>query len=277
MNTAAGLLQAVAFTPHDAGVRQVAALCGRLAYFFMCMTLCWGVLTATGWIRRVTGHQSVRNGHAMLAAFTLSLVGAHAFSFLFLDEQIVVGTQVVVPYLNGNIGQALGIASFDLVIAVTVTAGMQRFLRYRNWLRFHQVGYLAIALGVAHSWWGAWANADLDLVWLAGITVLSPALTLTVVRFLPAGALIKLGLLDGSASPRSKRINKQLPLTVSVDNQRCHRYGFCQSEAPDVFQLHEDGRLAYRQSPDVERNPDVLSAARSCPMRAILIQGKNHE
>ncbi|TDD61532.1 ferredoxin [Kribbella antibiotica] len=70
-------------------------------------------------------------------------------------------------------------------------------------------------------------------------------------------------------------MDKAAPLSISVDNQRCHRYGFCQSEAPDVFQLGEDGRLAYRQSPEVSRNLDVISAARSCPMRAIEIVGKD--
>ena len=32
---------------------------------------------------------------------------------------------------------------------------------------------------------------------------------------------------------------------VSVDNQRCKRYGICQAESPDLFQLLDDGRLHY--------------------------------
>ncbi|MFD9888077.1 ferric reductase-like transmembrane domain-containing protein [Amycolatopsis sp. NPDC059027] len=270
------MVLAAGYTSHDEGVRQAAALSGRLAYLFMCLTLCWGVLTATGWIRRVTGHQALRGGHMLLGAFTVATAGTHALSLLFLDEQIVVGTQVLVPFLNGTVRHALGIIAFDLMVAIAVTAGMQRFFRYRNWLRFHQTAYAAIALGVAHSWWGAWTAADLELVWLGGITAIAPAITLTVARFAPASLLVKIGLVDDVSAPQ-KRIDKAKPLRISVDNQRCHRYGFCQTEAPNVFQLREDGRLAYRQSPDVAGNLDVLSAARSCPMRAIHLEGTNHE
>ena len=268
MHTSIGIFLAAAVDDHDAGIRQMAALSARLAYLAMCLTLCWGVLTATGWVRRVTGHQALRSGHAMLAVFTIATVGIHALSFLFLDERVITGLQLIIPFANGVVRHALGIISFDLMFAILVTAGLHRFFRYRNWLRFHQLAYVAVALGVAHAWWGAWANSDIDLLWMAGITVAAPALMLTALRLLPARALIKLGLVDGETGT-TKRIGKSAPLRVSVDNQRCHRYGFCQTEAPDVFQLRPDGRLQYKQLPEVGRNADVRSATRSCPMRAI--------
>src|SRR5438067_8656969 len=130
------IVLAAALDAHDAGVRQIAALSARLAYLFMCLTLCWGVLTATGWVRRVTGHQALRGGHMMLAAFTLTAAGMHALAFLFLDKKIMSGADIVVPFLNGQIRHALGIIAFELMVAVTVTAGLHRFFRYRNWLRF---------------------------------------------------------------------------------------------------------------------------------------------
>lgn len=261
------------FTAFDSGVRSVAALSGRLAYLAMCLTLCWGVLTATGWIRRITGHQAIRSGHLVLAVFTLSLATVHGLSMLFLDEQLVVGTQVIVPFLNGYVRHALGIIALELMIAIAITAGMHRFFRYRSWLWFHQTAYAATALGVVHSWWGAWANGNFQVMWLAGITVTAPAIALTTIRFLPVPLLVRLGLVGGADLP-IKPIDKTAPLSISVDNQRCHRYGFCQSEAPEVFQLREDGRIAYRKSPDVIHNLDVVSAARSCPMRAIQLKGR---
>lgn len=264
------------YTSFDSGVRTVAALSARLAYLAMCLTLCWGIFTSTGWVQRFTGHQALRTGHIMLATFTIATATVHGLSMLFLDEQIVVGTQVVVPFLNGYVRHAIGIIAFDLMVAIMVTAGMHRFFRYRNWLRFHQVAYVAIALGVAHSWWGAWSNGNFELLWLAGITVLAPAIALTVVRFLPISMLITIGLVAGDANYPPRPVDKAKKLKISVDNQRCHRYGFCQSEAPDVFQLREDGRLAYRNAPDISRNMDVVSAARSCPMRAIQLEGRNH-
>ncbi|MFI7123155.1 ferric reductase-like transmembrane domain-containing protein [Amycolatopsis sp. NPDC049868] len=266
---------AAGYTSFDNGARTVAAFSARLAYLAMCLTLCWGILTATGWVRRITGHQALRTGHIMLASFTIATAIVHAFAITVLDEQIVVGTQVVVPFLNGYVRHALGIIALDLMVAIAITAGMHRFLRYRNWLRFHQTAYFAIALGVAHSWWGAWANGNIQLVWLGGLTALAPVIALTLVRFLPTVVLVKIGLVgDGPAT--QKQVVKTAPLKVHVDNQRCHRYGFCQAEAPDVFQLREDGRLAYRKTPEVTRNLDVISAARACPMRAIQLEGRNH-
>ncbi|WIX98189.1 ferredoxin [Amycolatopsis mongoliensis] len=268
---------AAGYTSNDAGVRSVVALSARLAYLTMCLTLCWGILTATGWIQRMTGHQALRTGHVMLASFAIATATVHGFGMLFLDEQIIVGTQVVIPFLNGYVRHGLGILSFDMMVAIVITAGMHRFIRYRNWLRFHQTAYIAIALGVVHSWWGAWSNGNFQVMWLAGITVLAPVIALTTVRFLPVSLLVKLGLVgDKAAAVAQKQVAKTAPLKVSVDNQRCHRYGFCQAEAPDVFQLREDGRLAYRQTPELTRNLDVISAARACPMRAIQLEGTNH-
>ncbi|MGW4132329.1 ferredoxin [Amycolatopsis japonica] len=266
---------AAGYTSFDSGARVVAAFSARLAYLAMCLTLCWGVLTSTGWVRRITGHQALRAGHVMLASFTMASVIVHAFAMTVLDEQVVVGTQVIIPFLNGYVRHALGILALDLMVAIMITAGLHRFLRYRNWLRFHQTAYAAIALGVAHSWWGAWANGNMQLVWLGGLTILAPTVALTTVRFLPARFLVRIGLVgDGPAT--QNQVVKTAPLKVHVDNQRCHRYGFCQSEAPDVFELREDGRLAYRKTPEVTRNLDVISAARACPMRAIQLEGRSH-
>jgi ferredoxin len=59
---------------------------------------------------------------------------------------------------------------------------------------------------------------------------------------------------------------------VSVDNQRCKRYGICQAESPQLFQLMEDGRLRYVRDPDTDSRAQAQAAARSCPMQAIQLQ-----
>ena len=61
-------------------------------------------------------------------------------------------------------------------------------------------------------------------------------------------------------------------MDVSVNNEKCHRYGTCQAEAPDVFQLIEDNRLTYNRRPPEEHFAQARSAARACPMRAIEIR-----
>ena len=76
----------VAATSYDAGVRAVSALSARMAYVAMCLTLCWGVLTATGWVHRLTGRQALRGGHIVLATFTLATGLTHGLAFLLLDS-----------------------------------------------------------------------------------------------------------------------------------------------------------------------------------------------
>ncbi|MDT4991297.1 MAG: hypothetical protein QOH97_1189 [Actinoplanes sp.] len=256
---------------HDSGLGQAAALAARLAYLSLCLTVCWGVLASTGWVRRVTGHQAMRSGHMILATFTLATSLVHAMALLYLDERVVTGLQVVVPFLNGVWRHALGIIALDLMIAIVITAGMHRLFRYRNWLRFHRLAYVACLLALVHSWLGAWAKSDLELWWFGGITATMPLLALVALRVSPPRVLIRMGLIDGE-TVAPKRLDRTAPMQVSVDNQRCHRYGFCQTEAPDVFQLREDGLLQYKDQPAVPDNERVWSASRACPTRAIQLR-----
>jgi sulfoxide reductase heme-binding subunit YedZ len=61
-------------------------------------------------------------------------------------------------------------------------------------------------------------------------------------------------------------------LRVTVNNNRCHRYGICQAEAEGVFLLAHDGRLRYDSRPPASENEHVLAAARYCPMQAITVE-----
>jgi ferredoxin len=60
--------------------------------------------------------------------------------------------------------------------------------------------------------------------------------------------------------------------TVSVDNNRCHLYAICQMEAPSTFDLGQDGRLRYDDSPPEHLRQQVEQAARLCPMQAIALR-----
>lgn len=272
---------AIALPQHDIGVREVAALSARASYVFMCLTLCWGVLTATGWIKRLTGLQAIRSAHMILATFTLATGITHAVVFLLLREQGLDVFGIAIPF-SGLARHALGILGLEIMIAITITTGMRRFIRYRNWLRFHQLAYIAVGMVVVHSWFGAIHNGHLALLWLGGITVLTPAVTLTALRFLPPKMLIRAGLLAAAPAttgtqlavveppPPGPRVGRKVQ--VSVDNQRCKRYGICQAESPQLFQLMEDGRLRYVRDPDTDSRAQAQAAARSCPMQAIQLQ-----
>lgn len=254
-------------SPHDGGVRDIAALSARFAYVTMCLTLVWGVLSATGWIRRVTGHEALRGGHVVLAVFSLATGVVHGLSYLFLDDDSFGVLALLIPFAGGGFARhAVGVVGLELFLAVSVTAAVRRGAADPRGRRFHQAGYFAVGLLAIHSWLGASANGNLATVWLGGITVLTPAVVLTVLRVLPPRALVLLGLLEGDTG-------RAEPVRISVDDKKCHRYAICQAEAPQVFQLQGDGQLRYLRKPGAKQVPLVQAAARACPMRAIRLQG----
>lgn len=255
----------VPVSPHDTGIAEAAALSGRLTYLCMCLTLCWGVLAATGWVRRIGGRDALRSGHLLLASSTLATGTVHGLTFLFLQDDPFGVADLLLPFYDGSPRHALGIAGLELVIAVSVTAGLRRGAREGRWLRFHQLGYLAIGLLAVHAWLGAISSGHLSAVWLAGITLLVPPVLLSVLRVLPASALVRAGLVEPEPEVATLR--------VDVDSHRCHSYGVCQSEAPEVFQLGHDGQLEYEKRPGAAEAPKVQAAARACPMRAIHLLG----
>ena len=149
-------------SPHDTGIAEAAALSGRLTYLCMCLTLCWGVLAATGWVRRFSGQDALRTGHVLLAAFTLATGTLHGLTFLFLEDDPFGVADLLLPFYDGTPRHALGIAGLELVIAVSVTAGLRRGAGEGRWLRFHQFGYLAIGLLAVHAWLGAISSGHLS-------------------------------------------------------------------------------------------------------------------
>jgi ferredoxin/DMSO/TMAO reductase YedYZ heme-binding membrane subunit len=273
-----------ALPQHDVGVREVAVFSARASYVLMCFTLCWGIFTATGWIRRLTGHQAIRSGHMVLATFTVATGMTHAIVFLLLREQGLDIAGITVPF-GGRFRHGVGILGLEIMIAITLATSLKNFVNYRRWLRFHQLAYPAVALVVVHSWFGAIANGHLGVTWIAGLTVLTPAITLTALRLTPPSLLIKAGLLSPAPKAAPPTLSDVRPdaavngharngrkVTVSVDNQRCRRYGICQAESPELFQLLADGRLRYVRDPENGKRAGAQAAARACPMQAIQLQ-----
>ncbi|HVW43772.1 MAG TPA: ferric reductase-like transmembrane domain-containing protein [Amycolatopsis sp.] len=181
----------------DDGLRTIAQLTARLAYVFMCLTLCWGVLTATGWVRNVTGRKALRGSHTALAMLTLAFGVVHAAGFYFLSNGALTLVYLMVPLAPGSLlRHTLGVVGLELMIAVAVTAGMHRFTSYRRWLWLHRLAYVAIPLLAIHSLFGAIANGNLQVLWLGGITILVPTLFLALLRFAPTRLLERIGLVE---------------------------------------------------------------------------------
>lgn len=227
----------------------------------------------------------MRKSHATLAVLAIVLAGIHAAMFLFLDNQNVrfhLAT-VTVPLLNGGKWRwALGIVGLETMIAIMVSSALQRLFVYRRWLHVHRLSYPAVALVVVHAWLGAAANGHLATLWLAGLTVLVPTAVVVILRFVPASFLATVGLLTEEPNSRGKKgsaisrgpILTRTAMKISVDNQRCHLYGVCQAEAPNLFELTPGGRLHYVSHVIDEHTDQAKAAARACPMRAIHLSGE---
>jgi ferredoxin len=61
---------------------------------------------------------------------------------------------------------------------------------------------------------------------------------------------------------------------VSVDNERCEIFGFCEMEAPNLFKIGPDGKLRIRRMVDRDNLDQAFAAARFCPKQAIRVTGE---
>ncbi|MBP2477459.1 sulfoxide reductase heme-binding subunit YedZ [Crossiella equi] len=181
----------------DEGVAAASALSGRIAYVLMCLTLCWGVFTSSGWVRRATGRQVVRSGHLVLATVTLAFVVSHGLTLLFLREQRFGLLSLVLPVAAGApFRQVLGALAVELMLVVALSALVRKVIGYRRWLWLHRLAYPAAAIGVLHAVLSALAAGSLQVVGLAGLTALVPVLVLTLLRFLPARVLVAARIIE---------------------------------------------------------------------------------
>ena len=59
-------------------------------------------------------------------------------------------------------------------------------------------------------------------------------------------------------------------MEVRVDFDLCQGHGVCEGEAPEVFEVDDDGTLTILQDrPPEELRPDIERAVRYCPTGAI--------
>jgi sulfoxide reductase heme-binding subunit YedZ len=179
----------------DAGLRSVAAVSARASYALMCLTICWGVLTKTGWARRLGERKTLRGGHMVLATLTITFGIVHAMGFLFLNEGTFTLAQITIP-VGTFFRYSIAIIGLELMVAIAFTAGLYRWTSYRRWQWVHRMAYVAFGLLVVHSLLGSIANGHLSIVWLAGLTLLIPTVTLSILRFVPTRMLVQIGLVE---------------------------------------------------------------------------------
>lgn len=64
---------------------------------------------------------------------------------------------------------------------------------------------------------------------------------------------------------------------VVVDPDLCIGSASCVAIAPDIFDLGEDGKAFVKAGADLKRVEEILDAARSCPVNAILVYDEKGE
>ena len=183
-------------SPHDAGVHEVAALSARAAFVFLCLGLCWGTFTSTGWLRRLTGRQATRSSHLVLVTLALGFATLHALAFVFMQVDPLGLLGLAVPFHAGGLTQALGIVSVELMLAVAASTLVRRLLSHHRWLWLHRLGYPAVGLGVLHSFAGAFVDGHLKALWLFGVALVTPTVLVVGLRFVPPRLLTTAGLLE---------------------------------------------------------------------------------
>lgn len=154
--------------------------------------------------------------------------------------------------------------ALELLLATTLSVLIQRRLGYSRWRALHALTYVAFMLLVAH-------------VLISGSDVGPPAVWGSVLV-----AWLSTVALWFTTTPWATDLRRDLgerftgrrrgqEITIDVDANRCARFGFCEHEAPDVFTLRGDGRLAYKAMVPADQTNAVIRAVEVCPARAITL------
>jgi len=247
-------------------VHLVAATVGFLSLGLLWLTVLWGTTLRVGWGLTRVRHQTLYGVHQTMALVGLTLGLVHALAQLAVPGGPVHLLDEWVPFTNGEdpLGVGLGVISLETLLALTVSVLLQRMLGYHRWRMLHISAYLAFTLLCGHV---LISGSDARS---AGVRLLVAAgwlstLVLRVATTYRAAALPKLVAERLAARLRGRQV------LVNVDPGRCVRFGFCEHEAPEIFQLRGDGRLTYRPAVPTGHVEQVIQAARVCPARAIVL------
>jgi sulfoxide reductase heme-binding subunit YedZ len=248
-------------------VHNIAHTVGFASYIFLFLAVAWGIVLRAGWALTRYKHATIYGTHMTLVLLGLNLGLVHAVAQLFNPVGTIGVLQEFIPFTDPTdpIGVGFGVISTELMLALSLSILIQKKLGYSRWRGLHSMGYAAYTLLTAHLLIsgrhvlpvpGVWIPVVLSQVVVIGLWIF----TASQVNGIPR----RMGERVGS------RIRAQ-QATVNVDPGRCVRFGFCEHEAPEVFQLRSDGRLAYQPQVPADQIDNVIQAARICPARAIML------
>jgi ferredoxin/DMSO/TMAO reductase YedYZ heme-binding membrane subunit len=247
-------------------VHLVAMTAGFLAYFLLWVTVMWGMMLGRGWATTRFKRSQLYATHMTIALIAMTLGWGHAFTQLANPVGAVDLIDEFIPFANGRdpIGVGAGVLATEIMTALLVSMPLQRLLGYGRWRALHSLAYASFTLMAGHV---LLSGSDVDPLFVK-IPVL--ALWLSTV-------VLWLGVSDWALKHRRAIIDRAgnrlrgQTAEVGVDPGRCARFGFCEQEAPAIFELRTDGRLGYRLTVPPDEIAAVARAVKVCPARAITL------
>jgi len=245
-------------------VHLVAATIGFISYAALWAGVLWGSVLRSGWATSRLRHQTVHGIHMHVILLGLTLGVVHGLVQAAAPYGKVRAIDVVVPFGDraDPVGIGLGVLALELMIATALSVLVQRKLGYARWRALHSLGYLSFTMVAAHllisgtEAYRAPLRAAIAGSW--AVVMVGGILTVAPVARMPRAVLDRL-------SPR----HRAEEVTVSVDPGKCGSFGFCEQEAPGIFTLRSDQRLAYRSVVGSDQAEPAMRAAVVCPARAI--------
>jgi len=245
-------------------VHLVAHTAGFLSYLILWVTVLWGMMLGRGWAMTRFKHSQLYATHMTVALIAMTLGWGHAFIQLANPVGTVHFIDEFVPFANGRdpIGIGVGVIATEIMTALLISMPLQRKLGYGRWRALHSLAYASFTLIAGH----ILLSGSHVGPWFVKIPVLAMWLS-TVVLWLG----VSKWSLDRKRTVTDRVANRSRPqqAEVSVDANKCARFGFCEQEAPSIFELRGDGRLGYKTTIPPQEVEAVVRAVKVCPARAI--------
>lgn len=204
--------------------------------------------------------------HQTVNACGLALVAVHGLTEIVLPGGGTDLVNALIPFTHRShpVGVGLGVLGAELMIALALSVLLRHRIGYHRWRVVHRFGYLAFALVCAHV---VTVGFDRRPVWLLSLLATIAVLTIGL-GLATAGWVSRLPQRIAEILATRRRGER---VAIHVDATRCVHFGFCQHEAPELFEVREDGRLEHAPSASVDQLDAAIRAARACPTRAILL------
>ena len=130
----------------------VARASGLVAWGLVVASILWGLVMATGVLRRRPHPAWMLNMHKFLGVLTLVFVGVHVGAIL-LDDYVHFGVvDVLVPLASSwhPVAVACGVVGLYLLLAIQTTSWLRRRLKPTVWRTIHLMSYGLLALTTVH-------------------------------------------------------------------------------------------------------------------------------